>query len=167
MCINCSESTFVCQTCGTILDPNWERLSPFYCTRRMLKDLVESSDSDCFVWFLKYKEKIVKIGFGSLEKLHNETAPNPRYCKFDSAFIYLCKDISERNIFATYAMGNIEGIVNRKAVPNEKYIGKMQLQFKNTISNYVRQHVIEDPDLIIGNARYWDIDRLREAGYVS
>ncbi len=166
MCVECQNHNFVCNKCGTILDPEWERLLGYWTDRKGLRRLVETSKSDCFVWFLKYNDKIVRVGFGSLQKLFNETKPSPHYIKFDSVLIYMCRDIEERNIFATYAMGNIESVDNRKAVPNERYIGKMLLRFKSTVPIRVRQYVLEDPDLVIGSAKYWDIRKLRENGYV-
>lgn len=166
MCVECQNHNFVCNKCGTILDPEWERLLGYWTDRKGLRRLVETSKSDCFVWFLKYNDKIVRVGFGSLQKLFNETKPSPHYIKFDSVFIYMCRDIEERNIFATYAMGNIDSVDNRKAVPNERYIGKMLLRFKSTVPVKVRQYVLDDPDLVIGSAKYWDIRKLRENGYV-
>lgn len=166
MCIKCQESSFVCQTCGSLLDPDWERLVPYWIERKNIKRIVNTSESDCFVWFLKYCGKIVRVGFGSLQKLLNETKPSPHYVKFDSAFIYLCDSVDERNIFATYAMGSIDGVDNRKAVPNERYVGKMALRFKSAVPMSVRQYVIDDPDLTIGESKYWDMNKLRGSGYV-
>lgn len=166
MCVECQNHNFVCDHCGTILDPEWGRLIGYWTDRKGIKRIVETSKSDCFVWFLKYNDKIVRVGFGSLQKLLSETKPSPRYIKFDSVFIYMCRDIEERNIFATYAMGNIEGIDNRRGVPNERYIGKMSLRFRSVVPEYVREYVMNDPDLVVGEMKYWDIRKLREQGYV-
>lgn len=166
MCVNCYNSNFVCSTCGTIVNEDWKNLVPYFCLRKSLKRLKDTSDSENFVWFLRLDDRIMKIGFGSLHKLWRETLPSPYYTRFDSVFIYWCKSEEERNIFATFAMGNIEGIVNKKAVPNTKYVGKTELRFKSVVPGDMRDYVMRDPDLIIGDSKYWDIDKLREAGYV-
>lgn len=167
MCENCCESSFVCPVCGTIVDSSWDRINVYACDRKALKGLVGSCADPTFVWFLRYQGKIVRVGFGDLQKLYKETKPSPVYTKFDSVFIYWCSSLEERNIFATYAMANIEGILNRKAAPNNKYVGKMGIRFRSIVPVHIRQYVLNDPDLRIGDAEYWDIDKLREAGYVS
>ena len=166
MCENCSGATFVCESCGTIIDPAWEHIAVWACERKMLKALVNGCSDATFVWFLRYQGKIVRVGYGDLQKLYKETKPSPVYTKFDSVFIYWCRDVEERNVFATYSMANIEGILNRKAAPNNKYVGKMAIRFRSVVPMHMRQYVMSDPDLRIGDAEYWDIDRLREAGYV-
>lgn len=166
MCENCCNATFVCPVCGTIVDPAWEHVQVYACERKALKSLVGSCGDANFVWFLRYQGKIVRVGFGDLQKLYKETKPSPVYTKFDSVFIYWCRDAEERNVFATYSMANIEGILNRKAAPNNKYVGKMSIRFRSVVPVHIRQYVLGDPDLRIGDAEYWDIDRLREAGYV-
>lgn len=166
MCNQCYEHSFVCTGCGAVLDTAWEGLMPYYVERRNLKTLCESSSDSCFVWLLRYQGKIVRVGYGDLLKLFKETKPSPHYIKFDSAFIYWLGDNEWRNVFATVAMANIEGVVNRQAATNNKYVGKMSIRFKSSVPAYVRSHILADPDLKIGELGYWDIDRLREAGYV-
>jgi hypothetical protein len=157
----------VCRQCGAILDPQWEHVYVYACDRKMLKSLVGGCSDSTFVWFLKLEGKIVRIGFGDLLKLYKETKPSPVYTRFDSVFIYWLSSEEERNVFATYSMANIEGVLNRKAVANNKYVGKMSIRFNNTVPMNIRQYVLKDPDIVIGSTGYWDIDRLREAGYVS
>lgn len=166
MCMNCQEYNFVCRSCGTILDPEWERLQPYWIDRKGIKRIVDTSDSRNFVWFLRYAGKIVRVGFGDLHKLLNETKPSPRYIQFDSVFIYMCDSIEERNIFATYAMGNIDGVDNRRALRNNRYVSNGALRFKDVVSLDIRNYVLEDPDFLIGETKYWDVNKLRESGYV-
>lgn len=170
MCDSCFEYNFVCQNCGTILDPEFADKQCYLAQRKQLKDLLGTSPSgdaaNRFVWFLRYRGRIVKVGYGSLQKLCNETRPNAAYCKFDSVFIYYCTDEDDRDIFATAAMGNIANIVNRKAVPNPRFVGKAALKFRNTVPFHVRNIILNDPDLVIGEAQYWDIAKLRGQGYV-
>lgn len=166
MCENCYSQTYVCPDCGMIIDEDFRHLIVYPVKRKELRELEKTSTDHSFVWFLRYKGKIVKVGFGDLHKLYGETKPNAHYCKFDSVYIYWCKDEDERNIFATKSMGNIDGVVNRKAVPNNKYVGVMGLRFKNIVNDYMRRAILDNPDLIIGDAKYWDIDKLKEVGYV-
>ena len=166
MCVNCYNSNFVCETCGAIMNEDWKHMQPYFCLRKGLKKLKDTSSDENFVWFLRLDDKIVKVGFGSLYKLWRETLPSPYYCRFDSVFVYWCNSEDERNVFATFAMGNIEGVSNRKAVPNIRYIGKSELRFKSVVPGNIREYVMQDPDLVIGNSKYWDIEKLREAGYV-
>ncbi len=167
MCDNCYVHEYACPDCGSILDEEFKYLRPYCAWRKELAELEKTSTADSFVWFLRYRGKIVKVGFGDLHKLYGETKPNAHYCKFDSVFIYWCKDEDERNIFATKSMGCIEGVVNRKAVPNNKYVGIMGLRFRRVVGDYMRKAVLDNPDLIIGEAKYWNIEKLREDGYVS
>lgn len=166
MCNDCYNYDFVCETCGTILNEEYSHIVGYFANRKMLKDLMKTSNEESFVWFLRYNGKIVKVGFGSLSKLFNETKPNANYIKFDTVFIYYCNSKDERDIFATASMGYIDGIVNKKAVPNKRYIGKTDLVFKNTVPPYIRKIVLTEPDLVIGNNIYWDAYRLKEEGYV-
>ena len=167
MCDKCYLNMYACPDCGAILDEEFRHLQPFGVYRKELRELEKTSTDSSFVWFLRYQGKIVKVGFGDLHKLFGETKPNAHYCKFDSVYIYYCVDDEERNIFATKSMGCLDGLVNRKAVPNNKYVGVMGLRFHRAVNSYMRQAVLDNPDLIIGEAKYWDIDKLREAGYVS
>lgn len=166
MCNQCYGQSFVCPGCGTIHDEAWKGLAPYYVERRNIKALCETSQDSCFVWFLRYKGEIVRVGYGDFLKLSKETKPSPHYTKFDSVFVYWLGDSEWRNQFATYAMANIEGVQNRRGVESNKYVGKMSIRFKNTIPSHIRRFVLEDPDLTIGDMGYWDIDKLREGGYV-
>ena len=170
MCDSCFEYEFVCRKCGTILDPEFTDKQVYLAERKQLKPLADTApDGDAgnwFVWFLRYHGTIVKVGWGSLQKLCNEMKPNSSYCKFDTVFIYYCDSEAERNVFATVAMGRIEGVVNRKAVPNMRFVGRAGVQFKNTVPPYIRSVVLSEPDLVIGEAQYWDLTKLQEASYV-
>lgn len=168
MCNQCNESEgFVCSSCGMIRDESWSGLSPFYVDRRNLKDLVESGGGDeNLVWLLRYRGKIVRVGFGGIVKLYKETKPSPHYIKFDGAFVYWLGDPEWRNRFALCCMAGIEGLQNRRGIESDKYVGKMSLRFRESVPAYVRGHILEDPDLKVGSFGYYDREKLQEAGYV-
>lgn len=167
MCNQCYENEpFVCSGCGSLKDPDWEGLSPFYVDRRNLKDLASKGSDENLVWLLRYRGKIVRVGYGGLLKLFNETKPSPHYIKFDGAFVYWLGNEEWRNRFALCCMAGIEGVQNRRGIESEKYVGKMGLRFRACVPAYVRRHIIEDPDLKVGEFGYYDIDRLKEDGYV-
>ena len=168
MCNQCYVGqTFVCSGCGTVQDEAWQGLMPYYVERRNLKNVVETSKDSCFVWLLRYQGSIVRVGYGDLLKLFKETKPSPHYVKFDSVFIYWLGDNEWRNRFALCCMANIDGVQNRRGVESNKYCGKMSIRFKSTVPGHVRRFLLEEPDLRVGDMGYWDIDKLREAGYVS
>lgn len=168
MCNQCYESqAFICPGCGTVQDEAWHGLMPYYVERRNIKTLCESSKDSCFVWLLRYQGKIVRVGYGDLLKLLKETKPSPHYTKFDSVFVYWLGDSEWRNRFALCCMAGIEGVQNRRGVESEKYVGKMSIRFKSTVPCHVRRFLLEEPDLKVGDMGYWDLDKLREAGYVS
>jgi hypothetical protein len=168
MCNKCYESdqSFVCSSCGTPLSEDWAGLSPFYAERKSLKDLVETNKDSCFVWLLRYRGKIVRVGYGDLLKLYKETKPSPHYIKFDSVFVYWLGDNEWRNRFALACIAGIDGVHNRRGVESNKYVGKMTLRFRSCVPAYVRQHILEDPDYKVGDFGYYDIERLQEGGYV-
>lgn len=167
MCKQCYDAqSFVCPGCGAVLNEDWAGLSPYYVERRNLKNVVDTSKDSCFVWLLRYQGKIVRVGYGDLLKLFKETKPSPHYIKFDSAFVYWLGDNEWRNRFALVAIASIDGVENRRGIESEKYVGKMALRFRSCVPAYVRQHIIEDPDYKVGDFGYYDIDRLRESGYV-
>ena len=168
MCNQCCENeSFVCNSCGALKDEEWGGLSPFYVDRRNLKDLASQGGGDeNLVWLLRYKGKIVRVGYGGIGKLYKETKPSPYYIKFDGAFVYWLGDEEWRNRFALCCMAKIDGVQNRKGVESHKYCGKMALRFRSCVPAYVRRHVIEDPDLKVGEFGYYDADKLREDGYV-
>ena len=168
MCNICDEEhEFVCPGCGEIKTEDWAGLSPFYAERKNIKTLLDSSNDSCFVWLLRYRGKIVRVGYGDFLKLNNETKPSPHYIKFDSVFVYWLGDEEWRNRFALSCMANIEGVQNRRGVESNKYVGKMALRFKSSVPMHVRRFLLDEPDMKVGDMGYWDIERLREAGYVS
>ena len=167
MCNMCEGQNFVCPCCGGIVCEDWSGLSPYYVERKGIKTLCESNKDSCFVWLLRYRGKIVRVGYGDLFKLFNETKPSPHYIKFDSVFAYWLGDEEWRNRFALACMANIEGVQNRRGVESDKYKGKMSIRFRSSVPMHVRRFLLEEPDLKVGDMGYWDIERLREAGYVS
>lgn len=168
MCNQCYDNeTFVCSGCGALKEQTWTGLSPFYVDRRNLRQLAEQGESDeNLVWLLRYKGKIVRVGYGDIQKLYKETKPSPYYIKFDGAFVYWLGNEEWRNRFALCCMANIEGVQNRRGIESQKYVGKMTLRFRSCVPAYVRQHILEDPDYKVGDFGYYDIERLREGGYV-
>lgn len=167
MCNQCYENeTFVCSGCGALKSEEWAGLDPFYVDRRNLKTLAEQGSDDSLVWLLRYRGKIVRVGYGDVQKLYKETKPSPYYIKFDGAFVYWLGDEEWRNRFALCCMAGIDGVQNRKGIESNKYVGKMALRFRSCVPVHVRRHVLDDPDLRVGDYGYWDIDKVREAGYV-
>lgn len=168
MCNQCCENeSFVCSGCGALKSEEWSGLSPFYVDRRNLKELVAQGGGDeNLVWLLRYKGKIVRVGYGGILKLFNETKPSPHYVKFDGAFVYWLGDPEWRNRFALHCMANIDGIVNRRGIESAKYVGKMSIRFRSCVPAYLRSHILEDPDLKVGEFGYYDMERLRQDGYV-
>lgn len=167
MCNQCYENEpFVCSGCGSLKSEDWQGLSPFYVDRRDLKRLSEQGGDENLVWLLRYQGKIVRVGYGGIHKLYKETKPSPYYTKFDGAFVYWLGDGEWRNRFALWCMANIEGIQNRRGIESNKYVGKMSLRFRFCVPAYVRTHILEDPDLRVGDFGYYDLERLRADGYV-
>lgn len=164
MCDECAKYEYVCQKCGTITDAEFAHLVPYVCTRKELKNLVHTSTADTFVWFLRFQGKIVKVGYGTLIKLLNETRPNANYLRFDTAIIYWCKDAVERNVFACRSMGEIEGLFNRKGVDNIKYKPLAKMKWKTPVSVSVRSSMLGDPLFYIGETGYWDVSELTAYG---
>lgn len=168
MCNQCCENEpFVCSKCGTLKEDCWVGLSPFYVDRRNLRNLAEQGNGDNnLVWLLRYRGKIVRVGYGGIDKLYKETKPSPYYTKFDGAFVYWLGEEEWRNRFALCCMASIEGVQNRRGVESNKYVGKMALRFKSCVPSYLRAHIIEDPDYRVGDFGYYDIEKLRDGGYV-
>ena len=164
MCVNCQLYNYVCQECGTILDDRYAHLQPYEIDRKSIKNIIWSSQADTFVWFLRFKGQIVKVGFGNLLKLLNETRPNANYIRFDSVFIYYCTDARERDQFACCSMGEIEGVINRRGVKNDRYKTKKEMRWSSVISAETRAMLLGDPEFKIGDNEYYDLDRLVEYG---
>lgn len=164
MCEICAEQNYVCPKCGKILDPDWEQLVPYICARKDIKNISWTCSSENFVWLLRFEGRIVKVGYGGLVKLLNETRPNATYIRFDTAIIYLCNSEEERNVFACRTMGELEGIVNRRGVVNTRYKTLTEMKWRTNIPMDVKTAVLGDPDFKIGNTGYWDISKLSEYG---
>ena len=164
MCDKCSESKFICPDCGAVLDGS-DGPEPYICTRKDLKNLIFTSRSDCFVWILRFNGVPIKVGYGPLIKLFNETRPNANYVRFDTVIIYWLPSVEERNIFACRAMGEIDGIVNRRGVPNRKYKSRTEMRWRITgVSPAARETILGDPAFYIGETPYWDISELEAYG---
>ena len=164
MCVNCQQYNYICPDCGEVLDSDYIHLKAYYCLRRNIKNLLWSSQSDNFVWLLRFEGKIVKVGFGNLIKLLNETRPNANYTRFDSVFLYYCNNEEERNEFACRCMGEIDGVINRRGVHNNRYKTKKELRWSNPVNPETRDIILGDPDFAVGDSQYYDIDRLQEYG---
>lgn len=164
MCVNCQLYNYVCQECGEILDNRYSHLKCYPIQRKDIKNIIWSSQSDNFVWFLRFQGKIVKVGFGNLLKLLNETRPNANYIRFDAVFIYYCENEAERNEFACCSMGEIESVMNRRGVRNERYKTKKEMRWNGGVSAETRDMLLGDPDFVIGESQYYDISRLIEYG---
>lgn len=165
MCEKCKcDEQFICTDCGEVFGDDYVNLKPFSVIRREIKNLVWTSQSDNFVWILRFEGRPVKVGYGSLVKLNNETRPNANYIRFDSVWIYWCDSPETRNSFACRLMGEIPGIVNRRGVMNNRYKTRKEMRWKSNPSASVRDMVLDSPDFEIAGIGYWDIQRLEQFG---
>ena len=164
MCKLCERFENVCLECGTVKHKDWEGKGfPFVCERRRLKDLAEMSPEENFVWVMVFRGTAVKVGCGSLKKLFNETLPNPRYCRFDTAILYYMKDKWDRNEFATLLCGLLgDSVCNRQGWANYTYCKVNDLIMPpNKNDPY---EAFGDADFYIGSMPYWDIRKLSLIG---
>ena len=153
MCDRCYKHDYLCSDCGKVIDEEFKDLIPFTCLRKDIKNIVMTSTSNNFVWLLMFNETPVKIGYGSLVKLLNETRPNATYVRFTHVHIYYCNSEEQRNEFATKSMGYIDGLLNRKGVKNNKYKA-----FNEIVMNCSREQKVKalgEPDFRIGDMGYW------------
>lgn len=164
MCKMCEQYEHVCLNCGAVKHPDWNgKVFPWVCERRKLKELVETSDSESFVWIMLFRGVAVKVGCGTLKKLYNETLPNPRYCRFDTTIIYYMKDKWDRNEFATLLCGLIgDGLLNRQGWVNYTYCRVGDLVMPPDKCN--PYDAFGDADFYIGDMPYWDIRKLALIG---
>lgn len=160
MCENCYQYEFVCEKCGTVNWTEYAGLVPYRAIRREIKNLVATSDSQDFVWVLVFEGKPVKVGYGSLIKLNNETRPNANYIRFDTAWIYYCGNTDFRNQFACRLMGAIKGLVNRKGVVNSVYKTRNEMRWNVNPAISVKNDILDDPDFMIADTGYWDVRKL-------
>lgn len=165
MCEFCKNYEDVCLNCGKVKHTEHMNKIPYLCERRALKELAKTSEDETFVWIMKYRNKAVKVGVGTLKKLFNETLPNPRYVKFDSVIIYWCNDISERNAFGTLICGLFsDSICNRQGWKNATYCKRTELLLPHGDSSYLLEEKYADPIFYIGDNAYWDVRALFELG---
>ena len=160
MCERCNEQEFVCLNCGAVQGT----MIPYQCIRRELKNLLWTSQSENFVWILRFEGRPVKVGCGSLTKLNNETRPNANYIRFDTVWIYWCDNIDDSKALACRLMGEIQGLVNRRGVINNRYKTRNEMRWKSNPPASVRNMLLDSPDFEIAGIGYWDVDKLSQYG---
>lgn len=165
MCEKCNEAEKVfCSVCGSVLAGGWEDKQGYLAQRREIKNLMFGCLAETFVWVLMFEGRPVKVGYGSLVKLNNETRPNATYIRFDSVWIYWCNTGEECRAFACWLMGNIKGIVNRKGVSNSKYKSKTEMRWVNNVPLTNRNLILGEPDFEIAGIGYWSMDKISQFG---